>query len=65
MLCLIRHTGVSEISHLRAPTGEAIAVQVGDTPCQRAAQHLQLLPADHVMCQVLLEGREMMGWIVF
>lgn len=46
------------ISNLRASTGEAITVEMCDTSCQRAAQHLQLLPADHVMRQVLLEDRD-------
>lgn len=50
-------------SYLRASTGEAVTVEVGDTPGQRAPQHLKLLPADHITCQVLLEGRGMMGLV--
>lgn len=41
-------------SDLRAPTGEAITVEVSDTPGQRATQHLKLIPADHISCEVLL-----------
>ncbi len=48
-------------TYLRASTTEAVTVEVGHTPGQRAAQHLQLLPADHMTYQVLLEGRGMMG----
>lgn len=50
-------TGRGVQAHLRAPTEEAVAVQVGDAPGQRQAKHLQLLPADHMTRQVLLEGR--------
>lgn len=42
-------------SYLRTSTCETVTVDVGNTPSQRTAQHLQLLPADHMTCQVLLE----------
>lgn len=48
-------------SYLRASTGEAIAMEVSNTPGQRASQHLQLLPTDHITRQVLLEERGKMG----
>lgn len=48
-------------SNLRTSTGEAITVEVSNTSGQRASQHLQLLPTDHITRQVLLGERGMMG----
>lgn len=42
-------------SYLGAPTGKAVTVEVGDGLGQRASQHLKLLPADHMMRQVVLQ----------
>ena len=61
----IESTQMFTRSYLRASTGEAVTVEVGDTSSQRAAQHLQFLPADHIPCQVLLEGKGMMRLGVF
>lgn len=51
-------------SDLGTTTGETVTVEVGDSLGQRASQHLQLLPADHIMHQVLLGGRGMMELVV-
>ena len=51
-------------SYLRASTLEAVTVEVGDPPGQRKAQHLQLLPADHMTRQMFLGARWMIGTIV-
>lgn len=63
MLFVNCHMDVFTQSHLRASTGEAVTVEVGDSLGHRAAQHLQLLPADHMTRQVLLEGRGMTGLV--
>lgn len=60
---ILTHGHIFKHCYLWAPAGEPITVEVGDTPGQRAPQHLKFLPADHITGQVLLQGRGTMGLV--